>query len=144
MPLPAASVVALIDTGAILAIIDREDRWHPLCLDVYHRWRLPFFTTQAVLAETFHLAKRKRLGPGSVWRLLSSGAIEMSPLTNEELPPIQALMDEYADRPMDFADATLVYVAAKKQIGTILTIDHDDFETYRLPGRKRFTILPSR
>lgn len=57
---------------------------------------------------------------------------------------VQALMDNYADRPMDFADATLVHLAARESISMILTVDHDDFETYRLPGRKKFTVLPVR
>ena len=45
---------------------------------------------------------------------------------------------------MDFADATLVYVAARESINLILTVDHADFETYRIGGRKRFSILPAR
>jgi predicted nucleic acid-binding protein len=53
-------------------------------------------------------------------------------------------MTEYADRPMNFADATLVHLAARESLSLILTVDHDDFETYRIAGRKRFTILPGR
>jgi predicted nucleic acid-binding protein len=53
-------------------------------------------------------------------------------------------MAQSADRPMDFADATLVHVAARERLSLMLTVDHDDFETYRLPGRKKFAILPSR
>jgi uncharacterized protein len=53
-------------------------------------------------------------------------------------------MDDYADRPMDFADATLVYLAAREALSLILTVDHGGFETYRLPGRKKFTIAPAR
>jgi predicted nucleic acid-binding protein len=45
---------------------------------------------------------------------------------------------------MDFADATLVHLAARESISLILTVDHADFETYRIGGRKRFTILPGR
>jgi hypothetical protein len=44
---------------------------------------------------------------------------------------------------MDFADATLVYLAARESLSLILTVDHDDFETYRIGGRKRFSILPN-
>jgi predicted nucleic acid-binding protein len=44
---------------------------------------------------------------------------------------------------MDFADATLVHLAAREPISRILTIDHDDFATYHLLGRKKFTILPA-
>ena len=66
----------------------------------------------------------------------------MSSIGDEELTQIHALMAEYSDRPMDFADATLVHLAARERLSLIFTIDHDDFSTYRLPRRKRFTILP--
>jgi hypothetical protein len=79
-----------------------------------------------------------------VWTLVRSGAIQMSSIANDELHQIQGLMNDYADRPMDFADATLVHLAARESLSVILTVDHDDFETYRLPGRKKFTIFPSR
>jgi predicted nucleic acid-binding protein len=45
---------------------------------------------------------------------------------------------------MDFADATLVHLAQREGLHTILTIDHNDFETYRLGRRGRFRIVPSR
>ena len=53
-------------------------------------------------------------------------------------------MRKYHDRPMDYADATLVHLAPRESISTIFTIDHDDFETYRVGGRKRLRILPAR
>jgi predicted nucleic acid-binding protein len=45
---------------------------------------------------------------------------------------------------MDFADATLMHLAARERLSLILSLDHNDFETYRLPGRKKFAILPRR
>ena len=45
---------------------------------------------------------------------------------------------------MDFADATLVHLARRESITLILTVDHNDFETYRIDGRKRFRITPER
>jgi hypothetical protein len=135
---------ALIDTGAILALVDRDDEWHEPCRAAYDRLRLPLLTTEAVLTEVFHLTGHDPREIASVWTLLRAGAIQMSPIINDELSHIHALMDDYADRPMDFADATLVHLAARESISTIFTIDHGDFETYRLPGRKKFTIVPSR
>lgn len=135
---------ALIDTGAILALVDRRDDYHESCAAAYNQSRLPLLTTQAVLTEVFHLTHGDQRQIASVWILLRSGAIEMSSIDNAELPRIQALMDEYADRPMDFADATLVHLGTRESISSILTVDRDDFETYRLPGRKKFTILPRR
>jgi predicted nucleic acid-binding protein len=45
---------------------------------------------------------------------------------------------------MDFADATLVHVAEREKLRTILTIDRADFETYRIGRNAKFRILPAR
>jgi predicted nucleic acid-binding protein len=45
---------------------------------------------------------------------------------------------------MDFADATLVHLARGEELVTIFTIDHNDFETYRIEGKRRFRIVPNR
>ena len=140
----AGQPAGLIDTGAILALVDSDDEWHEACVETYNHNRLPWLTTEAVLTEAFYLVRRNLRDDRAVWTLLRSGAIRMSVISNQELPELQALMARYADRPMDFADATLVHLAARERLSVILTIDHDDFETYRLPGRKRFTILPRR
>lgn len=141
---PVGLPAGLIDTGAILALVDRSDGWHEPCVKAYNDNRLPWLTTEAVFTEAFHLVRRNLRDDQPIWTLLRSGAIVMSTIANEELPQVQALLAQYADRPMDFADATLVHLANRERLSVILTIDHDDFETYRLPGRKKFTILPPR
>jgi predicted nucleic acid-binding protein len=134
----------LIDTGAILALLDRDDEWHSACHQAFNVTPLPLLTTEAVLTEAFHLTSRDLGDIGGLWTLLSAGSIRLAVITHEELPEIHSLMTKYRDRPMDFADATLVHLAARESLSLILTIDHDDFETYRIGGRKRFTILPGR
>jgi hypothetical protein len=42
------------------------------------------------------------------------------------------------------ADATLVHLAKREGLVTIFTVDHDDFETYRIEGKRRFRIVPDR
>ena len=49
---------ALIDTGAILAIVDANDDWHAACLEALQAVQIPLFTTEAILTETFHLVGR--------------------------------------------------------------------------------------
>ncbi len=51
---------ALIDTGAILALLDRTDRWHGICVDAFKQLRLPLATSEAVLTELFHLVGDSR------------------------------------------------------------------------------------
>jgi uncharacterized protein len=140
----AAPAVGLIDTGAILAIVESGDHWHAACLEALRSVRIPLLTTEAVLTETFHLTGKNPHNVEKTWAFVRSGALTILPMQDSDLPQLHALMVQYADRPMDFADATLVYLAARERISLILTIDHDDFETYRLPHRKKFTILPRR
>jgi predicted nucleic acid-binding protein len=133
----------LIDTGAILALLNRGDRWHRRCVDSFPTLQLPLATSAAVLAEVFHLLpSASDLGPA--WSFLSSGAVTVLPITDADLPDLEALMVRYQDRPMDFADATLVHLAQREELTTIFTVDHSDFETYRLPGKRRFRIVPDR
>lgn len=140
----AGSVTGLIDTGAILAMVDAGDRWHTLCIQALQAIRVPLLTTEAVLTETFQLTGKNPHAVEKMWRFVRSGALTVHPMHESDLLELHALMAQYADSPMDFADATLVHLAARERLSTILTIDHDDFKTYRLPGRKKFTILPRR
>lgn len=134
---------ALIDTGAILALLDRTDRWHRICVDAFERLRLPLATSEAVLTELFHLVGESLHERESAWRFVRSGAIVLAAIQDSELSQIQALMSRYSDRPMDFADATLVYLAKREALSTIFTVDHADFNTYRIEGRRRFRVLPA-
>ena len=134
---------ALIDTGAMLALLDRTDRWHRICVEAFEQLRLPLVTSEAVLTELFHLVGDSRHEMEAAWRLVRSGAIVLAAISDSELPQIQALMSRYADRPMDFADATLVYLAKREALSTIFTVDHADFDTYRIEGRRRFRVLPA-
>jgi predicted nucleic acid-binding protein len=135
---------ALIDTGAILALLDRADRWHRVCVESFRQLRLPLVTSEGVLTELFHLVGDNREEMESAWRLLRSGAIELAEIGHAELPQIHALMSRYWERPMDFADATLVHLARRESLSTIFTVDHADFETYRIEGRRKFRVLPER
>ncbi len=135
---------ALIDTGAILAYLDRDDRWHRACVEAFRSLRLPLLTTGAVLTEVFHLVLRDFGGVDRAWDLLDSGAITLAPIRDPDLQPLRTLMLRYKDRPMDFADATLVHVANREGIRVIFTIDHDDFETYRLTGNRKLMVVPRR
>lgn len=134
----------LIDTGAILALLDSKDPWHGACVDAFHSLQLPLATTAAVLAELFHFVGGHSRRLLKAWDTLRSGAVSVLPIADEDLSALERLMKKYADHPMDFADATLVHLAKREQLYTILTIDHNDFETYRIEGKRKFRVVPSR
>jgi predicted nucleic acid-binding protein len=138
------NVRALADTGALLACLDRNDPWHQRCRDSFGQFRLPLSTSGAVLTELFHLVGDTPREVELAWAFIRSGAVTVLPISDPDLPDIETLMRKYHDRPMDFADATLVHLAQRESFSTVFTIDHDDFETYRVGGRKRLRILPAR
>src|ERR1035437_6034148 len=89
---------ALIDTGALLALVDRTDRWHRISVNAFEQLRLPLVTSEAVLTELFHLVGDSRHEMEAAWRLVRSGAIVLAAIEDSELPQIQALMSRYSDR----------------------------------------------
>ena len=132
---------ALIDTGAILALLDRSDAWHKPCARALAECALPLATTAAALAEVFHFLVGDATRVAHGWRFARSGALAVLPISDDDLPHLERLMLKYADRPMDLADATLVRLAERERLTTILTIDQD-FAVYRIGGRKTFRVLP--
>jgi len=134
----------LIDTGAILAFLDQDDRWHARCVAALSSLSLPLATSAAVLTELFHLLRNHPRQKAAAWTFVRSAAVTVLAIEDADLPPLEDLMRKYADRPMDFADATLVHLARREALSTVFSIDHDDFETYRIDGRRRFRIVPDR
>jgi predicted nucleic acid-binding protein len=134
----------LIDTGAILALLHQDDRWHERCTMAFAGLQVPLVTSTAVLTEVFHLVGRGLHKRTAAWHFVRSGAITVLPIDDADLPALEDLMRRYADRPMDFADATLVHLAERESLTTVFTVDHNDFETYRIGGGRRFRVVPGR
>ena len=124
-------------------MLDKRDPWHRICVETFQHLRAPLLTSEAVLTELFHMVGDDRREMEGAWGFVRSGALKLAEILDSELPEIHALMSRYWDRPMDFADATLVYLAKRESLSTIFTVDHDDFQTYRIEGRRRFRVLPS-
>ena len=135
---------ALIDTGAILALLDRSDRWHGVCVEAFRQLRLPLLTSEAVLTEVFHLVGDSRREMEAAWKFVGSGALVLGTIEDVELMHLHSLMSRYWDRPMDFTDSTLVYLARRESLSVILTVDQADFATYRIEGKRQFRVFPGK
>lgn len=132
----------LLDTGAVVALLSRNDRAHAACVAAFEDVRGKLLTTEAVLTEAMHLLGRRPKGGHTCLEFfLRSGAI-LVPMTPERLTRCRDLMDRYANVPMDFADATLVVMAEEFGLGRVLTLDRRGFESYRWRQYKTFSIAP--
>lgn len=134
----------LIDTGAIIALLDPNDRWHQPCRAALVDLQLPLATSAAVLTELFHLVATNPREVAAAWTFLRSGAVTVLPIEDDDMAALQMLMARYANRPMGFADATLGHLAEREALSTVFTVDHAACETYRMGGRRRFRVVPGR
>lgn len=130
-----------IDTGPIVALFDREDDKHHICVGTFKAIRQPLITTWPVLTEAFHLLGFSATVQDNLWEFIERGTVTVHELDKELSKRCRALMKQYRDLPMDFADATLVAVAEKENIRTIFTLDHD-FRVYRTKHKRAFSLLP--
>ncbi len=92
--------------------------------------------------ETAHLLRRNRGGAAKAIGLLKTVGAEVIVPERTRYERVVRLMEQYANVPMDFVDALLVAVAEERSLHEILTLDRRGFDTYRIHGRKRFSILP--
>jgi predicted nucleic acid-binding protein len=130
----------LVDTGPLVALADPHDRDHAACKRFMRDHRGPLLTTWPVLTEFSHMTGSIRIGV-TLFRWIGRGGMEIIPLGIDELTGATDWMERYADRPMDLADASLVVAALTTGVTTVWTLDRNDFETYRLPNRKRFRLV---
>lgn len=122
----------LVDTGSLIALFDPVDGAHSRCVRVLKSIDEPLVTTIPVLTEAFHLLSPTGTGAQRLMDFISESGLTVWPFDDEVLNRCFELMIQYADRPMGFADASLVAVAEAERLNRIFTIDRNDFATYRI------------
>src|SRR5271165_7410575 len=76
---------ALVDTGAILAVLDRDDRWHGACIEAFTQVPVPLLTSEAVLTELFYLVATRLHEVERAWTFVRSGVLTLGSLTDLDL-----------------------------------------------------------
>jgi predicted nucleic acid-binding protein len=130
----------LLDTGALVSLLDRSQNRYREFSDFFRAWSGQVLTSEAVLTEATHLLTRVPGGALACLDFVLSGGALLVPTSTAALRRGRQLMQQYADCPMDFADATLVVLAEDLGTDLVLTTDRRDFSVYRIGGRKRFRI----
>jgi predicted nucleic acid-binding protein len=132
----------LLDTGALVSLLDRSQRAHREFVSFFEQWAGRVISTEAVLTEATHLLGRVHRGADACLDFFLCGGATLVPLNLQALMRCRDLMEMYADLPMDFADATLVTLAEELETDLVLTTDRRDFSVYRLRSGRAFTVLP--
>lgn len=133
----------LLDTGPLVALLDRSDKSHNKCADFLKTFQGQFVTTEPVLTEVlFLLAPFPKAQQAAIDFILEDAAI-LFPQSHKSLKRSMELIQKYSNTPMDFADATLIVLAEETGIDEIFTLDFRGFSVYRLSGRKQFKMVVS-
>ena len=135
----------LIDTGPLVAFLNRRDRHHRWAVDTMAALRPPLLTCEAVLSEACYLVRKLPHGGEAVLEMLARGVVRPVFRLEEEAAAVKTLLSKYGDVPMDLADACLVRMTELYAESVLVTVDTEFRDIYRRLGRKHIpTVLPHR
>jgi len=126
----------IVDAGPLIALFDRDDRYHRRAVEFVRNRRERLITNLPVLTEsTFLLRFSVEAQRDLLW--WAHKALDIDQATAADLPRIIALLEQYRDMPADFADVSLVALAERHNVSHVASVDRE-FAIYRLTGKRRF------
>jgi predicted nucleic acid-binding protein len=128
----------LVDTGPFVALFDPRDAQHEQCKNILRKIHEPLYTTVPVLTETFHMLAPASIGANRLRDFILKGGVWLWFMDHAAIQRTFALMEQYADHPMDLADASLIVAAEALKTTKVFTVDRQDFETYRIQRGHRY------
>jgi uncharacterized protein len=136
--------VNLVDTGPLVAALNRRDRHHGWAKQVLGSVGPPLVTCEAVLSEATYLLRDIAGGPPALLELLSRGLVLAGFRLQDEAAAVRQLLVRYGSARMDLADACLVRMSELHADCRLLTIDSEFRDVFRRRGRQVIpTVMPS-
>lgn len=132
----------MLDSGVIVALLDRSERHHRACANFIRTLVAPLITCEAVIAESCYLLRRLPGAAQAVLQNVADGVFQIPFQLSHSAASIQRTCRKYFDREVDLADACLIQLATDLRTPDILTLDRD-FQVYRWGANKPFRLLIS-
>ena len=126
----------LIDAGPLIALFDKDDNHHERIINFLKDKKYKYITTNAVITEVTYMLNFSIEAQILFFEWIMKEGVLLQEIQQNDIARIVELTKKYRDRPMDYADATLVVAAEKTGINKIISID-SDFDIYRLPKKVR-------
>jgi len=134
---------AIVDTGYLVALLNRADSYHAWAVALLPSLRGPWLTAEACVSEAvFVLERAGRASVDALFEWMNKGLLSSRHFLPEEMRGVRAEMFGYRGRWVDFADACVVRMSDQKPGLPVVSVDSSDFSIYfrRRPGRR--LILP--
>jgi uncharacterized protein len=129
-------VTTILDTGPLVALLNRNDRYHKWALAAWEPLSLPLSTCEPVLTEAAHLTG----AADRLMQMISDGILEIGFEMEHQADSLSALLRRYAPR-MDLADACVVRMSELHRDSRVFTLDRRDFRIYRRNSRGIIPLL---
>jgi predicted nucleic acid-binding protein len=133
-------VHVVLDTGPLVAFLDRQDPYHLWATGQLHGLQPPFLTCEAVISESLFLLQDKPGGVPALLGYLREHLIELTFDLDDHLEAVAQLLIKYQDVPMSLADACLVRMSELHDRPRVFTLD-SDFKLYRRNGRQAIPLI---
>lgn len=129
----------LLDTGPLVALLNRRDRYNSWVREILDTVEPPVFTCEAVMSEACFLLGRVPGGVDSALALVLEDVVRIQFHLAAEIEAVKVLIRRFASVPMSLADACIVRMTELEPRSFVLTLD-SDFKVYR---RNRRQAIPS-
>ena len=133
----------LVDAGPLVAIYNAKDPHHETCCRQLKL--LPMgkaYTCLPAVTEATYLLRRYPKFRDDLIRSVLSGEFSLLPFEAEELPAVLDIFATYDDQDVDFADAVLLFLADREEIGVVFTLDRRHFSVFRKSNGRALRLLP--
>lgn len=120
----------LIDAGSLIALFNRNDKYHQKIKEFIKNYNGKLITSWPVITEVSHMLDFNIQTQIDFLTWIQLGAVQINNIDNQDLMRIIELSKKYSDVPMDLADASLVVLSERLKIKEIITID-SDYYIYR-------------
>lgn len=135
----------IVDTGVLLAAVDRKDRYHEPCRDLVLSARGDIVVPVPVLVELEYLVTRRL--PRGAWleiaQDLASEAFTLHPLDGAGLLDAAHLQARYADVRLGLVDAAVFVTCVALDERQLATLDRRHFTILRLPDGGALDLVPT-
>jgi uncharacterized protein len=127
----------ILDAGPLIAALNRRDEHHRWACETLERVGPPFYSCPEAMAEAAAMTNQ----PAAIVEMIQAKEILLAFDLGEQTAGVLRLLEKYADREMDLADACIVRMTELMPDSQVVTLDRTDFSVYRLRGRDLIPVI---
>ena len=134
----------IVDTGPLYALADADDQYHRAVAKFVAATRETLIVPSPVVPEVCYLLG-EYLGADAETQFLRSlvrQELLLEHFNTKDLARAIEILEQYHDAEFGMVDATVMAMAERLRIQTVLTVDHRDFGMFRPKHCRAFQLVP--